>query len=120
MLLMILYELLVITKNKQLYKNARERFSSIVDLQTSYPNLQDPTVDFELLMFEKNMNDYMYIESSIKLPKDIEDFKKLLMEKSIDTYYDRTHKAGFDFLKTLSRIYYQNDIFPNEWRKFIA
>lgn len=119
MLLMILFELLVITKNDELYSDARTRFSSIVNLQAAYLNLADASLDIEQLMFEGNMNEYMYVESSIELSESFDDFKAYIKKNTSKTSDDRTDKAGFKFLKTLSCIYYQNDIFPNDWRKYI-
>ncbi|MBS0032071.1 hypothetical protein ACTJJ0_31935 [Chitinophaga sp. 22321] len=119
MLLLIVIELLSILGNEGMYSQFRERFSQQVDLQTSYPNWQEDHLKLEVSYFQRNMNNEMIVESGVVLPESLADFVKQVGSKPQAEVLFRTDMVGLSFLRSLSVIFFHNDIFPNQWRSFM-
>lgn len=119
MLLLIIIELIAIFKNEGIYSEFRNEYGQTVDLQTSYPNWQKDHLETEISYFQKNINDDMISESSIVLPEKLDDFIAQILSKPKAEIAFITDKVGFSFMRSLSMIFFQNDIFPHQWRTFI-
>lgn len=118
-LLLILFELSAILGLSDVYSEARLNFMDLVNLQTAN-SILTADVDFEQMMFEGNTHEYMTVETSIKLPENIQVFKDEIKAKTTPLHPFRTDKAGFKYLRFLAAIYYSNDIFPEDWRHFLT
>ncbi|NLU91403.1 hypothetical protein [Chitinophaga sp. Ak27] len=118
MLLQVLLEFLVIFNDEPSYNTCRSDMQGI-DLQTAYPNWTMPD-EVEIGLFEGNISELTAVDSSIALPEQFFDFKKMLEAKPNNPISYKTDGAGLAFLRSLSYIYFHNDIPPDEWRKFIA
>jgi len=118
MMIMIFIELLAILDNKDIYIQTKKNFSTIVNLQTVYPNTTTPDIDLEQMYFGGNINDYMAVESSIVLPETFEEFLQFVASRPKYHVNFRTDAIGLPFLKYLASITNRNDIFPGDWRRF--
>lgn len=116
LLITILFELAAILNFEQLHKNYKEQFEKKVNLQTAYPKLND--YDIEKLLFEKYLDDEFYVETNIDLMPSLAEFGEIMSNKEIEKVDYRTDKAGFPFLRTLAHIYFKNEFFVDEWRKY--
>ncbi|NII26104.1 hypothetical protein HB364_13500 [Pseudoflavitalea sp. X16] len=117
MLIMILFELLTLFDTDSFYKSALSEIGELPDLQTAYPHA--PGQDIELLFFSGVIHDHMAVESRIKLPEKLSDFKAFILSRPTFPVTFRTDLAGYPFLKWLPVLYYHNDIFPQFWRQYI-
>lgn len=117
LLITILFELVAVFNADFIYKQFRDQFQGKISLQTAYPNWNE--FNIEELMFEKHMDAEYYIEHGIDLKATLAEFKTSIKEKVIENKEYRTDKAGFPFLKTLAHIYYENEFFPDDWRKLL-
>lgn len=83
---------------------------SKVDLQVSYPIEE---INIEQLLFEKRLNQELSIESSIKIPTTMDEFKHLFRKKCNRMAF-RTSKVNLGFLIPLAHMFYKTDVFPWE------
>lgn len=111
----ILFELACLFKLKQLHSAFAIGFKDKLNLQTAYPNTE---LEIEELLFSKHFHDEFYVETSLELRDSLDDFKSHMMKKKHEAIYFRTDSAGFGFLRVLAHVYYQNEFFPQEWRKY--
>ena len=118
MLIPILFELLAVFDQENFYQSARAELEGQTDLQTVYPYA--PGQDIEELFFSGNTHDQMAVESRIKLPEKLADFKASIKARPLFRVTFRTDTVGFPFLKWLPVLYYHNDIFPQFWRQYIS
>jgi len=117
-LLPILLELAIITENPTLYLSAKEYVEKTkIDLQTAYPVVATP--DLEIKYFRGNVNEYVFSATSIPLAVDLPAFAKYVKDLPEERMDFRTDDAGFPFLKYLAALYYQNDLFPDQWRRLL-
>ena len=108
--LMTLIEIIAWADAEPLYTMLREKIEETkVNLQVSYPIESE---DLEIKLFEHQLYDEMAVQTNIKLPESLEEFKKRYKKRynSIDF---RTTKTRFWFLAILAHIHYQTDLFPD-------
>lgn len=117
LLMTILFELAVVLNLKDVYESFRIEFSGKVNLQTAMSNANDE--DLEPLLYERNLHDALYVESSIELPESFEDFRSALLAKNVPLRTYKASAAGLDFIRILALIYFDNEFLPDDWRKFI-
>ncbi len=118
LLILILFELAAIINNDHIYNSYKNSFQGKIDLQTSLSDLADE--DYEIALFEKNLHDVNYVESSVKLPDDFEVFKQELQMKQLPIRTYKTDAAGLPFLRLLAHIHNKNEMLPDEWRKYLV
>ncbi len=118
MLITALFELVALFNAESIYKDFKGGIKGQVNLQTACPNFQE--FDIEQLLFEKHFDREFYVEHSINLNDELNDFKKSIEEKGVDKIDYRTDKAGFSFLRILAHVYHENELFPNEWRELFT
>tara|TARA_R110000796_G_scaffold252627_1_gene388978 strand:+ start:62764 stop:64473 length:1710 start_codon:yes stop_codon:yes gene_type:complete len=111
----ILFELACLFNLNQMHSAFAVGFKDKLNLQTAYPNL---SLEIEEKLFEKHFHDEFYVETNIELKDSLNDFKKHMMSKANDSIEFRTDAAGFGFLRLLAHVYYKNEFFPQEWRKY--
>lgn len=82
---------------------------SDVNLQVTYP-VQNENI--EVLLFERNLHNYLAVESSITLPNTIEEFKTSFKKhcKTVSFITDNKYPC----LRMLAHMFYQTDIFPTD------
>ena len=108
--LMTLIEIIAWADAEPLYTMLREKIEETkVNLQVSYPIESE---NLEIKLFEHQLYDEMAVQTNIKLPESLEEFKKRYKKRynSIDF---RTTKTKFWFLAILAHIHYQTDLFPD-------
>lgn len=111
LLLLLLFELLAYIDSDEMYTQIRRVVKdSGVNLQVAYPKIN---IDIEQMLFEKPLYNEIAIESSIKLPETLIEFKENF-KKKYDSIMYRTDKVGYDFLRLLAHKYYKTDFFPDE------
>lgn len=117
-LVLILFELAVCLDDSATYDKYAEYIkNSKLDLQTYYHDLK--TFDIETLLFDREIKDEGYAETTIDLHESFEDFSKAIKAKErLDIDY-RTDRAGFQFLRYLAHSYYKTPFLTNEWRKYL-
>ena len=122
LLITYLFELLILFGGDTFYESCRENFigEHSVNLQAAYPLVQELGDSLEEKFFSPYFSDSMYVEHSIALPENAEDFRKAVKAKQLLDIPFRTEAAGFPFLRTLSNLVYKNDVFPYQWRKFFS
>jgi hypothetical protein len=81
-----------------------------VNLQVAYPNWDE--YDIEQRLFEHRLDEEIPVESDIKLPETLEEFRNTFKKKYRTVKY-RTDKVGYDFLRVLAHKYYETDLFPD-------
>jgi hypothetical protein len=91
----------------------KEHFKSKIDLQTAHPYYSE--FDIEQLLFEKHLDEEYYVEH-VDMTDKLEEFQKKFQKNSFPKIKYRTDAAGFPFLRTLAHIYYENELFVEEWR----
>ena len=115
-LILILFELCIVLNAKDVYDRYRKYFTeSKVDLQTFYANVTGET---ELLLFEKEIRDEGYSETTIDLPEKFDDFVLKIKSKPNQALEYRTAAAGYRHLKYLAHGYYKTPFMPFDWRTF--
>jgi len=118
MLMLILIELLVVLNDEESYNSIRPQLVEMVNLQTAYPNWNKP-LEVEIGLFEGNISELTAVESSVRLPEKMEEFRNQVLTRPSHPIPYQTDKAGFKVLRILSYIYFHNDIPADEWRQFI-
>ena len=68
--------------------------------------------DVEQRLFEHRLDEEIPVESDIKLPETLEEFRNTFKKKYKTVKY-RTDKVGYDFLRGLAHKYYETDLFPD-------
>lgn len=108
--LMTLIEIIAWADAEPLYTMLREKIEETkVNLQVSYPMESE---DLEIKLFDHLLYDEMAVQTNIKLPVSLEEFKKSY-KKRYNSIGFRTTKTKFWFLKILAHIHYQTDLFPD-------
>ena len=111
LLLMVVFELIAYLDIPEVYKAFRKVVvESGVDLQVAYPELGE--CDIEQSLFGHRLNNELSVETGIKLPETLEDFK-LSYRKKYNSVEYRTDAVGYGFLRTLAHKYYETDFFPD-------
>ena len=117
LLLTILFELTTVLNDKDIYTIFRQGIHGKINLQTALAALPDE--ELEKALFEKNLNEVYYVETSIALPEYFEAFRKAVAEKKLAPRQYKTDTAGFPFLRILAHAYYLNEWLPDEWRAYL-
>ncbi len=108
--LLVLFEIIVWLGLDQLYLNLYDEvIKSGVNLQISYP------IDSDVLeenLFSHQLYNELSVETSIKIPQELKDFKSLY-KKRYNHIYLRTEDSPFKYLIILAHIYYETDLFPD-------
>jgi hypothetical protein len=116
-LILILFEMIVALDAPELYNLYRGFFvDKKIDLQTFYPDINDNT---ELLLFEREIKDEGYSETTIELPEKYDDFVEKIKAKPRPYLQYRTITVGYVHLKYLAHAYYKSPFIPTDWREFI-
>ncbi len=111
LLLLFLFELITYIDADEMYIRLKKIVEdSDVNLQVAYPKINH---DIEQLLFEKALYNEMSVETSIKLPETLPEFRENF-KKRYDSIIYRTDKTGYGFLRLLAHIYYKTDFFPDE------
>ena len=90
------------------FKNVVEE--SKVNLQIAFPIHEE--VDVEQKLFEHRLIKELAVQTSIKLPETLEDFRTSFKKKYHSIDY-RTDKVNYGFLRILAHKYYETDMFPD-------
>jgi len=111
LLLTVMFELISYLNIPEFYtllKKAVEE--SEVDLQVAYPEISE--YDLEQSLFEHRLHKEISVETSIKLPETLDEFKQKFRKKYKSIKY-RTDSKGYGFLRLLAHKYYETDLFPD-------
>lgn len=111
LLLTVMFELISYLNIPEFYtllKKAVEE--SEVDLQVAYPEISE--YDIEQSLFEHQLHKEISVETSIKLPETLDEFKQKFRKKYKSIKY-RTDSKGYGFLRLLAHKYYETDLFPD-------
>ena len=111
LLIMTIFELIAYMNIPELYlvfKNVVEE--SKVNLQIAFPIHEE--VDVEQKLFEHRLIKELAVQTSIKLPETLEDFRTSFKKKYHSIDY-RTDKVNYGFLRILAHKYYETDMFPD-------
>ena len=111
LLLTVMFELISYLNIPEFYtllKKAVEE--SEVDLQVAYPEISE--YDIEQSLFEHRLHKEISVETSIKLPETLDEFKQKFRKKYKSIKY-RTDSKGYGFLRLLAHKYYETDLFPD-------
>ena len=110
----LLFELLGYFNVQENYIDFKNFLDNKVSLQIPYPNTKE--YDIEKIMFNKTLNEEIYVDVLDKLPEDFNEYKNQQSKRNpCKSISYKSDKYGFKFLRTLSHIHYSNDIFPHEW-----
>lgn len=110
LLLLFLFELIAFIDAEDIYIQLREVVeNSGVNLQVAYPR---DDFDIEQLLFEKTLQKEISVETSIKLPATLAEFKKEFKKRYNSIMY-RTDQTGYGFLRLLAHFYFKTDFFPD-------
>lgn len=116
-LILMLFEITIILDAPDIYNRYRDYFTNTkVDLQTFHPMKDKKT---ELRLFNKEITDEGWSDTSIKLPEKYTDFVEIVKKSHCDTFAYRTDAAGYGHLKYLAHGFYKTPFFPIDWRCFI-
>lgn len=85
-------------------------YESKVNLQVAYPEVGEHNIG--QLLFEHRLNKELSVETNIKLPKTLDEFR-LKFRKKYNSIKYRTDAGGYGFLRTLAHKYYETDFFPD-------
>ena len=111
LLLVVIFELIAYLDIPEAYTAFKKVVEeSGVDLQVAYP--EHGECDIEQLLFEKRLNKELSVETGIKLPETLEEFKQQYRKKYNSMGY-RTDSVGYGFLRSLAHKYYETDFFPD-------
>lgn len=111
LLLIVLFELISYLNLTSIYSPFRKIVvDSGVNLQVAYPNNDD--VNIEQLLFEHRLNEEVSVETNLKLPDTLEEFRNTFKKKYHSINY-RTDAARYGFLRVLAHKYYETDMFPD-------
>jgi hypothetical protein len=110
LLLILMFELLAYINAKDTYVELKKVVEeSGVNLQVAYP-IDD--LNIEQLLFDKTLYNEISVDTSIKLPETLNEFKENFKKRYNSIDY-RTDKTGYCFLRLLAHIYYKTDFFPD-------
>lgn len=108
--LMALVEIVSWMECEPLYKMLREKIDETkVNLQVSYP-IESQTLEWDI--FEHQLHNELSVQTNIKLPESMAEFKKSFRKK-YDHIDMRSDKTKFWFLKILAHVHYETDLFPD-------
>lgn len=111
LLILSLFELIAHLGISELYTSFKDVVEdSKVNLQVAYPEIAE--YDIEQCLFEHRLNKELSVETNIRLPQTIEEFKNTFKKKYSSINY-RTDAVGYGFLRTLAHKYYETDFFPD-------
>ena len=111
LLILSLFELISHLGITELYTTFKEVVeNSKVNLQVAYPEIDE--FDIEQCLFEHRLNKEFSVETNIKLPETLDDFRQNFRKKYNSIKY-RTDAVGYSFLRILAHKYYETDFFPD-------
>ena len=111
LLLTVMFELISYLNISEFYTFLKKVVDdSEVDLQVAYP--EQAEYDIEQLLFEHRLNKELSVETGIKLPETLEEFKQKFRKRYKSIKY-RTDSKGYGFLRLLAHKYYETDLFPD-------
>lgn len=111
LLILSLFELTSYMNIPELYSIFKEVVEeSKVNLQVAYPEVGEH--DIEQLLFEHRLNKELSVETNIKLPETLVEFRQNFRKKYNSIKY-RTDAVGYGFLRILAHKYYETDFFPD-------
>ena len=111
LLIVVLFELISYMGLEPLYTRFRDAVEeSKVNLQIAYPIVEE--YDIEQCLFEHRLYEELSVQTSIKLPKTMEEFRSSYYKPYNSIAY-RTDAAGFYYLRILAHKYYETDLFPD-------
>lgn len=111
LLMVVIFELIAYLGLEQVYSKFREVVEeSGVNLQIAFP-IQDE-YDIEQCLFDHRLYEEMSVQTNVKLPKTLEEFRSSYY-KPYDSIAYRTDVAGFFYLRILAHKYYETDLFPD-------
>lgn len=111
LLILNLFEIIAHMGISELYSTFKKVVEeSGVNLQVAYPEISE--YDIEQCLFEHRLNKELSVETNIKLPDTLEEFRKTFRKKYNSITY-RTDAVGYGFLRTLAHKYYETDFFPD-------
>jgi len=111
LLIVVVFELIAYLGIDFLYDHLKSRVeSSGVNLQVAYP-IADK-FDVEQLLFEHRLYDEMAVQTCIKLPSTLREFKETF-RKPYNTLDFGTYGANYGFMILLAHKYYETDFFPD-------
>ena len=111
LLILNLFEIIAHLGISELYSTFKKVVEeSGVNLQVAYPEINE--FDIEQCLFEHRLNKELSVETNIKLPDTLEEFRKTFRKKYNSMTY-RTDAVGYGFLRTLAHKYYETDFFPD-------
>jgi hypothetical protein len=117
LLINTVFEMLSIFNAQEFYEQFRVAFAGKVNLQVTDCQLTDG--EFELALFEGNMNDHYINDVDCSLPDDYGEFvQRIVDDKRVAKEY-LTDAAELPFLRTLAHFYYNNEFLPNTWRQHV-
>lgn len=111
LLILTLFEIIAYLNIPDLYSIFKKLVEeSDVNLQVAYPETSE--YDIEQCLFERRLNKELSVETNIKLPPTLEEFR-MKYRKKYDSIKYRTDTAGYNFLRILAHKYYETDFFPD-------
>ncbi len=111
LLLTVMFELISYLNIPEFYTLLRKIVEeSGVDLQVAFPEISE--YDIEQSLFEHRLYKEISVETSIKLPETLDEFKQKFRKKYKSIKY-RTDSKGYGFLRLLAHKYYETDLFPD-------
>lgn len=111
LLILNLFEIIAYLNIPNLYSIFKKLVEeSDVNLQVAYPETSE--YDIEQCLFERRLNKELSVETNIKLPPTLEEFR-MKYRKKYDSIKYRTDTAGYNFLRILAHKYYETDFFPD-------
>ena len=111
LLLTVMFELISYLNIPEFYTLLKKTMEeSEVDLQVAYPEISE--YDIEQSLFEHRLYKEISVETSIKLPETLDEFKQKFRKKYKSIKY-RTDSKGYGFLRLLAHKYYETDLFPD-------
>lgn len=111
LLILTLFEIIAYLNIPDLYSIFNKLVEeSDVNLQVAYPETSE--YDIEQCLFERRLNKELSVETNIKLPPTLEEFR-MKYRKKYDSIKYRTDTAGYNFLRILAHKYYETDFFPD-------
>ena len=111
LLILTLFEIIAYLNIPDLYSIFKKLVEeSDVNLQVAYPETSE--YDIEQCLFERRLNKELSVETNIKLPPTLEEFR-MKYRKKYDSIKYRTDTVGYNFLRILAHKYYETDFFPD-------
>lgn len=111
LLILTLFEIIAYLNIPDLYSIFKKLVEeSDVNLQVAYPETSE--YDIEQCLFERRLNKELSVETNIKLPPTLEEFR-MKYRKKYDRIKYRTDTVGYNFLRILAHKYYETDFFPD-------